>query len=93
MSKRKDIQYIRESTGLSYKEARKLYKESGEDLYKALGYDNVSSVLEAISSIMPDLIEAVSKTLETLTEALTSIDWSKAIEEYLNNMEADNDNI
>ena len=36
MSKRKDIELIHQVTGLSYGEARRLYKENGEDVIKAI---------------------------------------------------------
>ena len=36
MSKRKDIELIHQVKGISYGEARRLYKENGEDLINAI---------------------------------------------------------
>ena len=77
MSKRKDIELIHQVKGISYGEARRLYKENGEDVNKALGLD------KALELASP-LIEALSKYLDTvlnaMAEVINSIEWDKLLE-------------
>lgn len=80
MSKRKDIEYIHKVTGLSYGEARRLYKDSGEDLYKALGLEEA---LKEVGLIIPDISQAINKLVSDILEDIASIDWSKISEALL----------
>lgn len=80
MSKRKDIEYIHKVTGLSYGEARRLYKDSGEDLYKALGLEEA---LKEVGLIIPDISQAINKLVSDILEVIASIDWSKISEALL----------
>lgn len=90
MSKRKDIEYIHKVTGLSYGESRRLYKEKGENLILALGLEEA---LKEIDLLIPDIFQGLTKAIDTLTEALVNIDWSKAVETYINSLEeANNEN-
>lgn len=88
MSKRKDIEYIHQVTGLSYGESRRLYKNSGEDVNKALGLDKA---LEAIGLLIPDLCQAIDNVIKAISEAINSIDWSKAVDAYLKSLEEVNE--
>lgn len=84
MSKRKDIEYIHQVTGLSYGESRRLYKEKGEDLFLALGLEEA---LKEIGLLIPDICQSLANYITTLTEALVNIDWSKALDAYINSLE------
>lgn len=77
MSKRKDIELIHQVKGISYGEARRLYKDSGEDLYKALGLDKA---LEEIGLIIPDLTKAIDTIVNSITEFINNIEWDKLLE-------------
>lgn len=88
MSKRKDIEYIHQVTGLSYGESRRLYKENGEDVNKALGLDKA---FEAIGLLIPDLCQAIDNVVKTISEAINSIDWSKILDAYINSLEEVNE--
>lgn len=88
MSKRKDIEYIHQVTGLSYGESRRLYKENGEDLLLALGLEEA---LKTISLTMPDIVQGLANAITTFTEALANIDWSKAVDAYLKSLEEVNE--
>lgn len=88
MSKRKDIEYIHQVTGLSYGESRRLYKEKGEDLLLALGLEEA---LKTIGQNMPDICQGLANAITTLTEALVNIDWSKALDAYINSLEEVNE--
>lgn len=94
MSKRKDIEYIHQVKGISYGEARRLYKNSGEDINKALGLDKA---LEEISLIIPDLSKAIETISNAIAEFINSIEWDKFLEACNKtleevNKEADNEN-
>ena len=91
MSKRKDIEYIHKVTGLSYGESRRLYKENGEDLYKALGLEES---LKAISDIIPAICEALTNVINSICESINSIDWSNVNlrEININELEEGGDN-
>lgn len=88
MSKRKDIEYIHQVTGLSYGESRRLYKENGEDINKALGLDKA---IEAIGLLIPDLCQAFDNIIKALSEAINSIDWNKVVDAYLKSLEEVNE--
>lgn len=88
MSKRKDIEYIHQVTGLSYGESRRLYKEKGEDLLLALGLEEA---LKTIGQSMPDIVQSLANAITTFTEALANIDWSKAVDAYLKSLEEVNE--
>lgn len=88
MSKRKDIEYIHQVTGLSYGESRRLYKENGEDLIKALGLEET---LKGIGQLMPDLCQAIDNVIKAISEAINSIDWSKVLDAYNKSLEEVNE--
>lgn len=88
MSKRKDIEYIHQVTGLSYGESRRLYKASGEDINKALGLDKA---FEAIGLLIPDLCQAIDNVIKAISEAINSIDWSKVLDAYNKSLEEVNE--
>lgn len=88
MSKRKDIEYIHQVTGLSYRESRRLYKEKGEDLFLALGLEET---LKEIGLLMPDIVQGLANAITTFTEAIANIDWSKAVDAYINSLKEVNE--
>ena len=88
MSKRKDIEYIHQVTGLSYGESRRLYKDNGEDINKALGLDKA---IEDIGLLIPDLCQAIDNIIKAISEAINSIDWSKVVDAYLKSLEEVNE--
>lgn len=77
MSKRKDIELIHQVKGISYGEARRLYKENGEDINKALGLDKA---LELLNPIIPDLTKAIDTIVNAITEFINNIEWDKLLE-------------
>lgn len=77
MSKRKDIEYIHQVTGLSYGESRRLYKENGEDVNKALGLDKA---IELLNPIIPVISKAVENIVNAIADFINSIDWDKVLE-------------
>lgn len=77
MSKRKDIELIHQIKGISYGEARRLYKENGEDINKALGLDKA---LELLNPIIPELTKVIDTIVNAITELFDSIDWNKVLE-------------
>ena len=87
MSKRKDIEFIHKVTGLSYGESRRLYKENGEDLYKALGLEES---LKAISDIIPDVSETITNVINSMCKLINSIDWSNVYLREININELEN---
>lgn len=88
MSKRKDIEYIHQVTGLSYGESRRLYKENGEDLFLALGLEEA---LKEIGLLMPDICQGLANAINTMYEAIVNIDWSKALDAYIKSLEEVNE--
>lgn len=88
MSKRKDIEYIHKVTGLSYGESRRLYKEKGEALLLALGLEEA---FKKISLAIPDICQSLANAINTITEAIANIDYSKALEAYINSLEEVNE--
>lgn len=77
MSKRKDIELIHQVKGISYGEARRLYKENGEDINKVLGLDKA---LELLNPIIPDLTKAIDTIVNAITEFINNIEWDKFLE-------------
>lgn len=82
MSKRKDIEYIHKVKGISYKEARRLYKDNGEDLLRAL---ELELALKSIADTIPIVVEGLVNTINSVCELIASIDWREVIEELKSN--------
>ena len=93
MSKRKDIEYLHNITGLSYKECRAMYKEAKEDLYKTPPFKPLRDALEtSFNSILPEITKALEIFRDTIIKVIDSIDWD-SINEALDKIRegADND--
>ena len=84
MSKRKDIELLHQVTGLPYSTCRRRYKESGEDVVKALGIENV---IEVISKTLPEVIETLTEVIIEAAKIVTDTmrEILKSIEEVNNN--------
>ena len=77
MSKRKDIEYIHNVKGISYKEARRLYHDNGDDLIKSLGFD-----YEQLGEALSHIAEAAYKIGEAISEIVNNIDWEEVARAY-----------
>lgn len=84
MSKRKDIEYIHKVKSISYKEARRLYKDNGEDLLRALELDEA---LKSIADTLPDIVESLINAVKSARELIASFDWGSVIDEIKSNSE------
>lgn len=95
MSKRKDIEYIHNVKGISYKEARRLYHDNGDDLCKALDLDitlsSLSSLTDTLSEFIKHIAEAAYKIGEAIVEIVNSIDWKEVLDNINNNIEVSDD--
>lgn len=83
MSRNKDIKFLHDFTGKSYKECRALMKEHHWNLGEALG-----SSLDFISVAVDGLIDAFKPAVQALSEAITQIAdaASKAAQVYFENI-------
>ena len=90
MSKRKDIEYIHKVKGISYKEARRLYKDNGEDLLRALG---IELALKSIADMIPVVVEGLINTINSISEFIASTDWRAVIEELKSNNDIEDKDI
>lgn len=66
MSRNKDIKYLHEFTGLPYSVCRRRMKACGWDLIKAIGLDQMKTIIEA----MPDIIDNLNKTMNRFLAGL-----------------------
>lgn len=66
MSRNKDIKYLHEFTGLPYSVCRRRMKACGWDLIKAIGFDQMKTIIEA----MPDIIDNLNKTMNRLLASI-----------------------
>ena len=90
MSKRKDIEIIHNVKGISYKEARRLYKDNGEDLLRALG---IELALKSIADMIPVVVEGLINTINSISEFIASTDWRAVIEELKSNNDIEDKDI
>ena len=86
MSKRKDIEFIHKVKGISYKEARRLYKDNGEDLLRAL---DLELALKSIADTIPVVVEGLINTINSACELIASIDWVAVTDEIMSNNNID----
>ena len=83
MSKNKDIEFLHQVTGKSYKECRQLYTLYHGDIYAASGLD-VTSVLDSILKITDAITETFNKIADGIRKAVDSIDWDAVNEAFRN---------
>ena len=78
MSRNKDIKFMHEVTGRSYKECRKKLKDNHWDLFKAMGYEEA---LKYISDALPRICEDIAGALKYMAEAAAKLanDTAEAI--------------
>lgn len=93
MSRNKDIEFLHDFTGLPYSVCRQRMKKCSWDLWKAIGIDEIKSLLdggaltnalERVSEAMNKLVESVRKSMQTITKVLSGMspeDMMKAISE------------
>ena len=65
MSRNKDIKFMHDVTGLSYKVCRKKMKDNHWDLCRALGY---AEALKFISDMLPELCKDAADAINNMAE-------------------------
>lgn len=82
MSRNKDIAFLHDFTGLTYSVCRQRMKKCGWDLWKAVGIDEIKSlldggvltnVLEGVSKAMEDLAKSVNNSMQMLSKVLSEV--------------------
>ena len=73
MSRNKDIKFLHEFTGMPYSVCRRQMKACGWDLMKALGYDQMEKIIEAMPDIIDNLGKAMNRILASIGTALKTI--------------------
>ena len=63
-------------------------EESREILLLALGLEEA---FKEIGLLMPDICQSLANAITTFTEAIANIDWSKALDAYINSLEEVNE--
>lgn len=83
MSRNKDIDFIHEFTGWSYKECRRRYHENGNDLLKTLpiNSEKLSHLLNGLGEATNSIIDTTRRIAKSITTVIQSIDWMKITEE------------
>lgn len=82
MSRNKDIKYLHELTGWSYKYCRQKMKENHWDWWKAWGLgDVVENTMDALQGALNAVYESFEKVAKDFVEAFSKIDWQKIKEE------------
>lgn len=99
MSRNKDIEFLHDFTGLPYSVCRQRMKKCSWDLWRAIGIDEIKSLLsggaltnmlEGIAEAVNDLAESFKKSMQTITKMLSGMsteDMLKAISEVEKNGE------
>lgn len=82
MSRNKDIQFLHQVTGWTYKECRRKYRENGYDLWKTLPFNSqrMNEILEASKQAIEALSMSVQQVCDTLKTAIMSVDWQKLVQ-------------
>ena len=70
MSRNKDIKFLHDATGLSYKVCRQKMKDHHWDLWQALGYDEA---LKFISDKLPELCKDLADAINNMAEFATDM--------------------
>lgn len=97
MSRNKDIKFLHDFTGLPYSVCRQRMKKCNWDLWRAIGIDEIKSLLdggvltnalEVVAEAMNGLLESFRKSLRSITKMLSGMsteDMLKAISEEVKN--------
>ena len=76
MSRNKDIKFLHDISGKSYKECRQIMKASGWDLIKALQIIDILPTIERISkqaaAVIQDLAERIAQILPAIVEIINN---------------------
>lgn len=88
MSRNKDIKFLHDFTGLSYKECRQRMKRHHWDLVEALGlntnlYDALKAFCDSVADAAGLICKGIYKIGEEMAAAISSVDW-KTVAENLN---------
>lgn len=97
MSKRKDIDFIHNVKGISYKEARRLYHDSGDDLFKALGIVDFESIdnidlkplVEYLNEVINHIARGAALLADGIVNFVNAIDWEEIAQAANKALEAD----
>ncbi len=83
MSRNKDIDFIHEFTGWSYKECRRRYHENSNNLLKTLpiNSEKLSRLLNGLGEATNSVIDTMRRIAKSITTVIQSIDWMKITEE------------
>ena len=85
MSRNKDIKFLHEITGMPYSVCRRQMKACGWDLMKALGYDSIEKIIEAMPDIIDNLGKAMNRLLAGIGTALKT--FGQSLEETYGELE------
>lgn len=97
MSRNKDIEFLHDFTGLPYSVCRQRMKKCSWDLWRAIGIDEIKSLLdggaltnmlESVAETVNDLAESFRKSMQTITKVISDMsreDMLKAISEVVKN--------
>lgn len=76
MSRNRDIKFLHDISGKSYKECRQIMKASGWDLIKALQIIDILPTIERISNqaaaVIQDLAERIAQILPAIVEIINN---------------------
>lgn len=94
MSRNKDIKFLHDISGKSYKECRQIMKASGWDLIKALQITDILPTIERIAKqataviqdladriaqIMPAVVEIINNSMDSLIRAIKAQEIKKDV--------------
>lgn len=85
MSRNKDIEFLHQFSGLSYKECRKKMKENHWNLIYAMTGGDVFKFLDETTKATKEMIENFSKALQPAVETVLKI--AKEYAEYISRVE------
>ena len=82
MSRNKDIDFIHQFTGWSYKESRRRYHKSGNSVSRTLmiDSDSVNTILNLINQTAKGMSDALSEILNCVINTIKAIDWEHLAE-------------
>ena len=74
MSRNKDIKFLHNVTGLSYKVCRQKMKDNHWDVWKALGYDEMIKFLsDRFPELCKDVADAINNVAEFAVEMINNL--------------------
>ena len=85
MSRNKDIEFLHQFSGLSYKECRKKMKENHWNLIYAMAGGDVFKFLDETTKAAKEMLENFSKAFQPAVEAILKI--AKEYAEYVSRVE------